>query len=427
MRTVHLPRRRSRLVLAALGVVAVLVAGAALAAKLLHDDLPGDVSNPDVLFVPERDVEESVYGEDAEWPVYGYTQDHRRTYRTDDPPHGPWVEVWRRQAPALLEFPPVMYRGYLFQLADNAQLRVLEKDTGRVHWKRKLGALSASTPASSGGSVYVSILEIRKGVKRGRIAALRIDDGSIRWKRDLDSRTESSPLLHRGRLYVGTESGELLALNAHNGRVLWRYQAEGAIKGSPTLGQDVLYFGDYGGHVHAVRLRDGRRVWRNDVAVRSIRSGRFYATAAVAFGRVYIGSTDGRMYSLSAADGELAWAKQTGDYVYSSAAVDNVAGLGPTVFFGSYDGNVYALNARSGEQRWRHRSGGRISGSPTIIGDRLYFSDLGRGITRGLRLSDGVVVFKRPYGGFDPVITDGRHLFLTARRVLIAIRPKSRS
>jgi outer membrane protein assembly factor BamB len=417
-------RRRSRLILAAFGALVVLAVGGVIAANVLDPGLPGDISNPGVRFVEEEAGEDVVGGADAHWPQYGFTKDHRRVYRTHEPPKGPWTEVWRRRAPALLEFPPVLYRGVLYQLADNGQLRALDRVTGKVVWKRKLGGLSASSPAVAGGSVYVSILEVRKGVKRGRIVALKIRTGKVRWSRDLDTRTESSPLLNSGRLYVGTEKGVLLALNAHNGRTVWRYQADGAIKASPTLARGVLYFGDYEGYVHAVRLRDGRRVWRAGVARRSIRSGRFYATAAVAFGRVYVGSTDGRQYSLSAADGELAWAKQTGDYVYSSAAVDNVPGLGPTVFFGSYDGNVYALDARSGNQRWRHRSGGRISGSPTIVGDRLYFSDLGRGITRGLRVSDGVVVFKRPYGGFDPVITDGVHLFLTARRALIAIRPR---
>src|SRR3712207_7369865 len=58
-------------------------------------------------------------------------------------------------------------------------------------------------------------------------------------------------------------------------------------------------------------------IWRRSIARGGLRSGRFYATAAVAFGRVYIGSTDGRVYSLSARDGRVAWARQTGAFVYA--------------------------------------------------------------------------------------------------------------
>src|SRR3712207_9556480 len=84
----------------------------------------------------------------------------------------------------------------------------------------------------------------------------------------------------------------------------------------------------------------------------------------------------------------------------SSAAVHNVRGAGPTVFFGSYDGNFYALDARSGRVRWRHRAGGRISGSPTIIGGTVYFANLGKRETVGLRTRDGFVRFRRRPGAF---------------------------
>jgi outer membrane protein assembly factor BamB len=129
------------------------------------------------------------------------------------------------------------------------------------------------------------------------------------------------------------------------------------------------------------------------------------------------------MYSLSSRDGKLAWAHQTGNYVYSSAAVDNVRGLGPTIFFGSYDGVFYAADARSGRIRWRHNSGGKISGSPTIIGDTVYFSDLGRSRTIGLRTRTGAVGFRQLQGGYDPVISDGKYLFLTGRFSLSGFLP----
>jgi outer membrane protein assembly factor BamB len=418
------PRRRRRLLALLLGVAVVLAGGAAAAAYLVATDEPGDVSNPEVTFVAEPPPPPP-RADRFRWPMYGYTKDHRRVY---DPPRrlpirGAWKLIWRHRAPALLEFPPVIHRGAIYQLADNGQLFSLRKRDGRVRWKRKLGVLSASSPAVSGGSIYVTLLERRRGTRRGRVVALRTRDGRIRWSLDLGSRSESSPLLHRGKLYVGTEEGKLLRLDAQTGRVDWTYRAGGAIKASPTLSDEKLYFGDYGGYVHAVRTGDGRRVWRAAPARRLVRSGRFYATAAVAFGRVYLGATDGRQYSLSAADGSLSWARQTGGYVYSSAAVDDVRGGGPTVFFGSYDGWFYALDARSGRTRWRHRSGGRISGAATIIGRTVFFADLGKRVTIGLDTRTGDVAFRRHPGAFDPIISDGRFLFQTGRSSLTALLP----
>ena len=47
---------------------------------------------------------------------------------------------------------------------------------------------------------------------------------------------------------------------------------------------------------------------------------------AVAFGRVYLGNTDGRVYSFAERTGQLAWATATGAYVYGSPAVAEIPG-----------------------------------------------------------------------------------------------------
>src|SRR3954452_6088069 len=164
---------------------------------------PGDISHPEVPFVaPKQPAGAAV--DQFQWPLYGYSPDHRRFYEPPHPLRGPWRQGWRHHAHALLEFPPVIYRDAILQLADSGELFSLSKNTGRVRWQRRVGALAASSPAVSGGSVYASVLETTKGSGTGRIVALRLRDGATRWSRTLAGRTESSPLLHSGRLYVGT-------------------------------------------------------------------------------------------------------------------------------------------------------------------------------------------------------------------------------
>ena len=115
---------------------------------------------------------------------------------------------------------------------------------------------------------------------------------------------------------------------------------------------------------------------------------------------------------------------QTGAYVYSSPAVTNAPGLGPTIYLGSYNGTFYALNARSGHISWSFSAHGRISGSATIVGKLVYFADLGRHRTYGLGISTGRVLFEKGTGAFDPVISDGKNIYLTGYTGLFGLAPR---
>lgn len=423
------PRSRRRIVIWA-GLAAVLLVAAGAGAYVLLSG--GDVSNPDVEFraeptetpAPEPAKTDE---DDFSWPIYGRTPTRRHYLPASKSLRPPFRRRWSWRADSLLEFTPVLAEGKLFIIKNNGAVYALNKRNGKVRWRRDLGRLAASAPAYADGRIYVTILRRNGGSKNGVVAALRAKDGAQLWSRPLPSRTESSPLVAGGRVYFGSEDGTVYALRASDGATVWRYKAAGAVKGAPALADGKLYFGDYGGRVHAVRERDGKRVWSSTTygARFGTGSGQFYASPAVAFGRVYIGNTDSNVYSFSASSGKLAWRTGTGGYVYASAAVAQVPGGRPTVYIGSYDARFYALDARSGKVRWRHKAPGRISGAATVVGDIVYFGDLKSRTTTGLGARTGRKVFRFGRGGFNPVIADGRNLYVVGYTSLSQLRPKA--
>jgi outer membrane protein assembly factor BamB len=419
-----LPRtRRGRLVLAGLAVLSL--AGVALAGYLYEKHRTGSIYHPHARFLP-RQAPPSLPKKGPSrfaWPLYGYSKDHTRFFPASSRVRPPFRRLWIHEEGGLLEFPPVMYESRIFQLGDDATLHAIDKYTGHQLWSRKLGALSASSPAVGGDTVYATVLSRTPGLQAGSVVALATSNGRVRWSRNLPSRCESSPLLDHGKLFFGTQSGTVYALDARTGHTLWTYRAAGAVKASPTLSSGVLYFGDYAGDVQAVSERDGRRLWRSGSGGALLGSGTFYSTAAVVYGRVYLGNTDGRVYAYDQSSGKLDWAVQTGAYVYASPAVANAPNVGPTIYLGSYDGTFYALGAQSGRIRWAHRVGGRISGSATIVGRTVYFADLGEHRTIGMDISTGQVVYRNSSGAFDPVITDGHNVYLTGYSTLEALQP----
>jgi outer membrane protein assembly factor BamB len=413
------------------GLLLVVAAGAAVVVVLTSR--PGDVSNPDVEFtqeqqpptVPPTTAKDGAHPFDDgfAWPVYGYTKQRTRWLPLNVALRPPFVQEWALTGSVLIEFTPVLCGRSLFVLKNNGALYAISRVSGRVRWKRKLGDLAASSPACARGTVYTVLLARGKGIKGGRVAAIDGSNGRTRWSRKIPSRVESSPLLDSGRLYFGSEDGTVYALRATDGAIRWRYRASGAVKGGLALKDGKLFFGDYGGKVQAIRQRDGHRLWSSSSAgsALGLRAGRFYSTPAVAYGRVYIGSLDGFVYSFAASNGRLAWRHKTGGFVYSSPAVASVGNAGPTVYIGSYDGKLYALNAKSGQVRWARHSGGRISGGPAVIGDLVFYSNLKRRSTAAVGARTGQLVWKTGRGGFNPAISDGRRIYLVGYSSLFSL------
>lgn len=429
----RLPHGRWRWVLAGVAAVAIVVIAAAAFAVLRSER---DISNADVEFVettpptptqtiPAEPPPRHPADDGFTWPVYGYDKPRTHVLPLNRELRPPFRQAWAERGRVLLEFTPVLCGRSLFLLKNNGALYRISRLTGKVLWKRKLGYLAAASPACGGASVYALLLQRGKGIKGGRVVALTQKGGRTRWSRKLPSRAESSPLLDRGRLLFGSEDGTVYNLNAHNGNVRWRYKASGAVKGALALSDGKLFFGDYKGKLHAIRRRDGRKVWVAGTkgAGFGLSSGQFYSTPAVAYGRVYIGNTDGNVYSFASANGKLAWRTGTGDYVYASPAVGEVAGGPPTVWLGSYDGTFYALNAKSGQKRWTRKLGSKISGSASVIGDLVFVSDLGKKSTWALGANTGKTLWKTGRGAFNPVISDGRRIYFNGYSSIFGLDP----
>nr|MBA3748714.1 PQQ-binding-like beta-propeller repeat protein [Solirubrobacterales bacterium] len=400
----------------------------------------GDVSNSDVAFVETTEstpatvttsVGERRHPADDkfEWPIYGFTKSRTHHLPLNDTPRPPYRQAWAARGKVLLEFAPVLCGRKLFVLKNNAALYAVSRQTGTPRWKRRLGHLAASSPACSHGVIYAVILERTRKSKGGRVVAVSARNGRTVWSRKLPSRAESSPLIDKGTLIFGTEDGRIYALRAKDGDIRWTHKVSGAVKGALALDAGKLYFGDYSGRVHAIRRSDGHEVWTvkpQRERLLGIGEGNFYSSAAVSYGRVYIGSTNGDIYSFAATNGKLAWRKRTGNYVYASPAVGAVGDGPPTVYVGSYDGRFYALDARNGKPRWVRWIGKKISGAATIVGDLVFFSDIAKKTTWALGAQTGQTVWKTRRGGFNPVISDGRRIYFAGLTSLFALDGEDR-
>ncbi|HYX77605.1 MAG TPA: PQQ-binding-like beta-propeller repeat protein [Gaiellaceae bacterium] len=414
---------RRRLAYTGAGLLVLLIA-LGTAAYLYRKHQGRDIRGSSTVEFVDTEPKAVKEPQDVTWPLYGYDPARLRSpFGLKLRPPFRAHPVWTFHGHALLEFPPVIAYGRIYIVNNKGEVFALSESRGKVQWKYPSHRCSAASPAVGNHLVFVALLNkppcnASHGAD-GKVIAFDAETGRIRWQRTIGP-SESSPLLARNTVYVGDWSHNVYAFTASTGNLRWHYHAGGLIKGAISLSGNRVFFGSYDTHVYALDASTGRQVWRASSQPRIGRTGTFYANPAVAYDRVYLGATDGKMYSYGATSGKLRWSNGTGDFIYSSAAVWR-----RNVMVGSYDGTFYSFDAATGDVRWRFHAGGKISGSPSVIDGIVYFSTLS-GRTFALNARTGKLVWSYPAGEYAAVIASKKRLYLVGYSKLYALIPHAR-
>jgi outer membrane protein assembly factor BamB len=401
------------------------IAGVAVAGYFAFVKRPGDVSNPDAVFeakevkIPKRSELKT-----SNWPTYGFNAERTRYFpgKLLDPPFV--SSKWSLPIGHLIEHGPVVAGDDLFILDIEGIVYSVDKKTGKINWQKDYGELSAAAPAYSDGIVYALNLD------PDQIVAIRAKDGKVLWRKQIGSPgSESSPVVVGGRLIFGCQCGSVYALNPKTGAILWQTETAGEVKGAVAVHDGVVFGSNYGGEFFAIDAQSGAKKWSTPIIGGAFgRGGGAYSTPAVAYGRVYVGAFDGRVYSLDEDTGDVAWTHSTGAEVYPGPVVADVEGIPPAVFIGSADSNVYALNAQTGGVLWQKNIGAQVTGSGVLIGKTVYFAKNDTtGGTVGFDAASGEQVYENDLGRYNPAITDGERVYMVGYGTVRAFESKALS
>jgi outer membrane protein assembly factor BamB len=400
-----------RRILIGVAVLVVLAGGAAVGWYLHIKHASRDIrGSSTVEFTPTQPKPPKPPEPGIAWPVYGHDLAGLR-FANGVTLAPPFRQAWTFRARTLVEFPPAIAYGRLFVSNNTGTVFAIDASNGRKAWSFKSNRCVAASPAVDAHLVFESFLNpppcnrSPSSSLTGALIAFHSDSGKIAWRRRLGP-SESSPLVDDGRVYLGDWTGKVYAFAERTGKPLWSTTLHGQVKGGLSASGRRLFVGDYSGHVYALDARTGRILWQTSAQPRFGSTGTFYATPAVAYGRVYIGATDGKMYSFGAASGDLRWSQSTGGYVYSSAAVWR-----DRVFAGSYSHRFTCFDAATGNVKWQFTADGPISGSATIVAGRVYFATLA-GTTYALDAQTGARLWMFPDGKYTPVVADADRLYL---------------
>jgi eukaryotic-like serine/threonine-protein kinase len=189
-------------------------------------------------------------------------------------------------------------------------------------------------------------------------------------------------------LYFVSSNGSLVAMDASNGNRLWTLTPEGlqpragggacsgpvavtpAVYGAPQVDGDRIYAAGYSGVFYAVNATTRTVAWRFP---REGKVGSLVGNPVVAEGKVFAGSSDGKVYMLDGVTGEVLGEFSTGGKVWATVAVAD--GI---LYVGSFDKKAYAFNIATKEKMWEFETGGAVAASPVVYEGLVYVGSFDR-------------------------------------------------
>lgn len=216
-----------------------------------------------------------------------------------------------------------------------------------------------------------------------------------------------APVVADGKVYAAASSGSVFALDLQSGKKIWEYEAKKVRKERLARADEApsqvesestegLSRDDKASRKERLRNEKLQAKERRNLAKKRPLP-RFAGGPGVGEGLVVIGSLDGEVIALDAADGSEKWqAKVSNEVIAPPAIAQNL------VFVRSNDGRVTAFDAANGQQRWFHEQESPTltvrGNAPVVTGPGVLFVGNDDGTVTALAMQDGRPLWEQAAG-----------------------------
>ena len=283
------------------------------------------------------------------------------------------TKVWSFEADSVIDSFPAVVDGHVYVGSDDGHVYCLDVSDGSQIWSAFVGDSLNSPINFDGGKLYVESTH-------GTVYCIDATSGDTLWdfSTGASSFTRSPAVSEDGYVFATNEDGDVFCLDASLGMRVWNVSVGDSV-GSPVAVDGFVYFGSSDGNAYCLDASTGAKIWNYTTWYNSAGPSHGYTWGnkvydpAMAYGYVYVGSSNFDVFCLDALTGEKVWNFSTNGI----ARTPSIAG--GYVFAGSYDGNLYCLNATSGVELWRRAAGvfspvsaSGSAGSPVIANGVVY-------------------------------------------------------
>lgn len=197
------------------------------------------------------------------------------------------------------------------------------------------------------------------------------------WSTPLNAALWSAPAVFEKSIYLGAADGNFHALDAATGRIRWTWRGPNPLYGTALVTADFVTFLDSQHDLVCLHRRDGTLAWRRPLhdailAGAALKPDETFnrrtATPVLHAGTLYLGSSDGGIYALDPATGEIRHRHDAKTKIYATATHDDAAG---ELLFAGLDGTLLAFDPRTKKETRRTKLPGALTSAPVVAGDRI--------------------------------------------------------
>lgn len=248
------------------------------------------------------------------------------------------------------------YSGGVVYIGDlGGWLNALNASDGKKLWAFKTGGEIKSSPVVIGDRVLI-------GSYDEHLYCLSTRNGSVLWKFKTNGPVHSTPGISAGMAFIAGCDEVFRAIRISDGQEVFNVSSGAYTGASPAIRSGVAYYGTFDNQVLSVDLQKRQIAWEYEHPTRKFP---YYSSAAVTSTRLVLGGRDKLVHGLTLA-GKAAWTFTTRARVESSPAI-----AGGRVFVGSNDGRFYVLALATGAKVWEFNAGAPLSASPAIANGKI--------------------------------------------------------
>ncbi|MEO7504563.1 MAG: PQQ-binding-like beta-propeller repeat protein [Sphingomicrobium sp.] len=261
----------------------------------------------------------------------------------------------------------------------------LDAATGAIVWTVQPAGPLRGAPTLDGDTIYVMSQD-------NQIFSLKTADGKTNWSNAASLEIAGvfgtgSPAASRGTVVAGFSSGELNAYRYENGRMVWQdalsrttistgVASLSDIDADPVIEGNFAYALGQGGRMVALDLNSGQRVWEINMAG--------IATPWVAGDWIFAVNDKAQVVAVQRMTGKIRWISQLPQWRNGKKETGPIFYAGPVLAGGrlilaNSEGGVFNVNPATGDIQTTTRVDSGVRFQPVVASGMLYLlSDAGR-------------------------------------------------